>query len=77
MRDATRAMLACPTSSIGVMGKKPPTDGLFPEPLEGDVYYCGFTSPRSFGANSYFVRRAEGNLLVDSPRFVLRLVSAG
>src|SRR6266704_1995138 len=28
----------------------------------------------SFGAHSYFVRRAEGNLLVDSPRHVKKLV---
>jgi glyoxylase-like metal-dependent hydrolase (beta-lactamase superfamily II) len=69
-RDAARAMLACPTASIGKVGKKPPTDGLFPEPLEDGVHYCGFTSPDSFGANSYFVRREAGNLLVDSPRFV-------
>jgi glyoxylase-like metal-dependent hydrolase (beta-lactamase superfamily II) len=69
-RDAARAMLACPTASIGVVGRKPATDGLFPEPLEDGVHYCGFTSPDSFGANSYFVRRVEGNLLVDSPRFV-------
>src|SRR5262249_60876476 len=40
------------------------------------VSYCGFTSPHSFGANAYFVERAAGNLLVDSPRFVPPLLRA-
>ncbi len=76
VRQATRAMLSCPTASIGVMGEKPPAEGLLPELLADGVFYCGFTSPRSFGANAYFVRRPEGNLLVDSPRFVPALVRA-
>src|SRR5262245_65505957 len=42
--QAARAMLACPTASIGVEGEKPGTDGLFPEPLGEDVFYCGYTS---------------------------------
>ncbi len=33
------------------------------------MYYCGFNSEYSYGANSYFVRRPAGNLLVDSPRW--------
>ena len=72
--EATRGMLACPTASIGVEGAKPSTDALFPELLDGDVFYCGYTSRDSFGANSFFARRAEGNLLVDAPRFVPPLV---
>jgi glyoxylase-like metal-dependent hydrolase (beta-lactamase superfamily II)/ferredoxin len=74
-RDAARALLACPTGSIGVIGEKPKLDGLYPELVENDVFYSGFNSPKSYGAYSYFVRRASGNLLVDSPRFVKRLVS--
>ncbi|HTM20775.1 MAG TPA: MBL fold metallo-hydrolase [Kofleriaceae bacterium] len=79
-RDAVRAMLACPTGSIGVDGEKPAVDGVYPELVDraGDteVYYCGFTSPDSFGANAYFVRRPGGNLLVDSPRLVVALERA-
>src|SRR5262245_27331383 len=60
-RDAMRALLACPTASIGVQGDKPPADGLFPELLEDGVFYCGFTSRDSFGANAYFVERKDGN----------------
>lgn len=70
---ATRAMLACPTASIGVTGAKPRTAGLFPEPIEGGVHYCGYNSPRSFGANSFFAKREGGNLLIDAPRWVPEL----
>jgi glyoxylase-like metal-dependent hydrolase (beta-lactamase superfamily II) len=73
---ATRALLACPTASIGVEGAKPAVDGLFPEHVDGDVFYCGYTSRDSFGANSFFAGRAGSNLLVDAPRFVPPLVRA-
>jgi glyoxylase-like metal-dependent hydrolase (beta-lactamase superfamily II)/ferredoxin len=76
VRDATRAMLACPTGSISMTGRKPPLGGLFPQRIEEGVHYCGFTSRHSYGANSYFVERPQGNLLVDSPRFVPSLVRA-
>ncbi|MFO0981825.1 MAG: hypothetical protein U1E76_08805 [Planctomycetota bacterium] len=36
--------------------------------------YCGFTARASFGANAFLVRRADGNYLVDAPRFVASLV---
>jgi glyoxylase-like metal-dependent hydrolase (beta-lactamase superfamily II) len=75
-RAGMRALLACPTGSIGALGEKPSAQGLFPEPLGDDLFYCGFTSRHSFGANSYFAMRAPGNLLVDSPRFVGPLVEA-
>lgn len=74
VREATRALLACPTASIGVVGEKPAVDGLFPDPIEGGVFYCGYSSKDSFGASAYFVERPEGNLLVDSPRYVPPLV---
>jgi glyoxylase-like metal-dependent hydrolase (beta-lactamase superfamily II) len=76
MRRAAQAMLVCPTGSIGTTGPLPDLNGLFPLELEAGVHLCGFNSPRSFGANSFFARRPEGNLLVDSPRFVTRLVRA-
>jgi len=46
----------------------------YPDPVDGDVYRCGFTSESSFGAFSYLVRRPNGNVLVDSPRFNAPLV---
>ena len=35
----------------------------------GDVYYCGWSSHRSFGASSWLIVRPEGNVLIDSPRW--------
>jgi glyoxylase-like metal-dependent hydrolase (beta-lactamase superfamily II) len=48
--------------------------GDFPLVVEGPVYYCGFNSPKSYGGNSYFIQHAEGNWLVDSPKFQKSLV---
>jgi glyoxylase-like metal-dependent hydrolase (beta-lactamase superfamily II)/ferredoxin len=43
---------------------------------EREVYYNGFNSEKSFGANSYFVRHPDGNWLIDSPRYINKLVKA-
>lgn len=74
--EAKKALLACPTASIGSIRKHPMTDALaaYPERIEGEVYRCGFTAESSFGAFSYLVRTAEENLLIDSPRFAGPLV---
>ncbi|MBZ0254304.1 MAG: ferredoxin, partial [Candidatus Methylomirabilis sp.] len=71
-RLALRALLACPTSSIGTTGKVSAREAMddFPLPIEGEVFYCGFNAEASFGANSYFVRHPEGNWLIDAPRFL-------
>jgi glyoxylase-like metal-dependent hydrolase (beta-lactamase superfamily II) len=42
----------------------------YPELIDGNVYFCGFASESSYGASSYLIVRPEGNVLVDSPRFV-------
>ena len=79
-REAYRALLACPTGSIGteqsdnILLQAAKAD--FPLPVEGDVYYCGFNSETSFGANSFFVQHPEGNWLIDSPRYLKSLVEA-
>jgi glyoxylase-like metal-dependent hydrolase (beta-lactamase superfamily II)/ferredoxin len=74
-REALRALLACPTGSIGCLGndnvKAVMSD--FPLAIEEPVYYCGYNSPASYGGNSYFIRNASGNWLVDSPKFVAPL----
>ncbi len=75
-RQALRALLACPTGSIGCLGgddvKAVMKD--FPLVVEEPVYYCGYNSPKSYGGNSYFVRHPDGNWLIDSPKFVAPLV---
>lgn len=75
-RVALRALLSCPTGSIGDLGdddvKKVMRD--FPLVVEEPVYYCGYNSPKSYGGNSYFVRHPDGNWLIDSPKFIAPLV---
>jgi glyoxylase-like metal-dependent hydrolase (beta-lactamase superfamily II)/ferredoxin len=75
-RSALRALVCCPTGSIGSRGKSRPQTVMddFPLQIEEGVYYCGFNSPKSYGGNSYFVRHPQGNWLIDSPKFLPRLV---
>ena len=75
-RRAIHALLACPTGSIGCLGEDDPKTAMndFPLVVEEPVYYCGFNSPKSFGGNSYFIRHADGNWLIDSPKFISPLV---
>ncbi|MBI4532600.1 MAG: MBL fold metallo-hydrolase [Candidatus Melainabacteria bacterium] len=75
---ALRALLSCPTGSIGTTGTKNVKDVMedFPLTIDNGVYYCGFNSPKSFGANSYFIQHTDGNWLVDSPKFTKHLVKA-
>ncbi len=70
---ATMALISCPTSSIGTVDHEqrrvlPLAAQALPERIAEDVHYCGYASESSFGASSYFLRREEGNVLVDSPR---------
>lgn len=80
VRAAYRALLACPTGSIGAelsdnaVMRAAKAD--FPLLVEDDVYYCGFNSEKSFGANSFFIRHPKGNWLIDSPRYLKPLVEA-
>src|ERR1700682_1024248 len=69
-RRALLALGACPTGSIGTSPRADARPGVaaFPEAIEENVSFCGFTSKESFGAWSYLVERPDGNLLVDSPR---------
>lgn len=68
---ARMALVTCPTSSIGTRSKHDARAAAreFPEPIGDDVLFCGYASAASYGAASYLVRRPDGNVLVDSPRF--------
>jgi glyoxylase-like metal-dependent hydrolase (beta-lactamase superfamily II) len=74
--QALIALVACPAGSIGTCTRRdltPAIDAL-PQPIEDEVFYCGFASPNSYGAHSYFIKREGGNILIDSPRFTQPLV---
>lgn len=79
VHGALKAIVACPTSSIGTTRDYDARLGVeaFPERVDANVYFCGFTAESSFGAWSYLVVRPDaegGNVLVDSPRFTRPLV---
>jgi glyoxylase-like metal-dependent hydrolase (beta-lactamase superfamily II)/ferredoxin len=71
------ALLSCPTSSIGTVDKPKNIKEVqqnLPALVTENVYHCGYHSEKSYGAASYLIVRPEGNILVDSPRFVPPLV---
>jgi glyoxylase-like metal-dependent hydrolase (beta-lactamase superfamily II) len=72
------ALVACPTGSIGTISRSDarPAIAAYPEPVAGNVSFCGFTSSDSFGAWSWLIERPEGNVLVDSPRAANPLLNA-
>jgi glyoxylase-like metal-dependent hydrolase (beta-lactamase superfamily II)/ferredoxin len=78
-RAAARAVLCCPTNSIG--SDQPDLVRLaqqdLPEAITPRSWYCGWTSRDSFGASSWLVRADDGGLwLVDAPRWAPPLVAA-
>jgi glyoxylase-like metal-dependent hydrolase (beta-lactamase superfamily II)/ferredoxin len=75
-RGALRALVSCPTGSIGSRSHLDPKPAMldFPLVLEDPVYYCGFNSSKSYGGNSYFIRHRAGNWLIDSPKYLPQLV---
>jgi glyoxylase-like metal-dependent hydrolase (beta-lactamase superfamily II)/ferredoxin len=80
VRKALMALIACPTASIGSTRKHDVKQAIrcFPDLIDENVYFCGFTSESSFGAWSYLVVRPPeqgGNILVDSPRYNAHLTN--
>jgi len=73
-RRALHAVVSCPTSSIGAERSAKEAARDLPVHLEGEVYRCGYSSEASYGAQSYFLLRKGGNLLIDSPRFAAPLI---
>jgi glyoxylase-like metal-dependent hydrolase (beta-lactamase superfamily II)/ferredoxin len=76
-KRALMALVSCPTSSIGSVHKRDPRAAIaaLPEAIDDGVYFCGWSSPDSYGATSYLLRRPEGNWLIDSPRASKPLLS--
>jgi hypothetical protein len=71
-----RALLACPTGSIGMVHQNNASEFMhdFPLHLEDGVYYTGFNSPKSYGGHSYVVQHPAGNRLIDSPKYLPYLI---
>jgi glyoxylase-like metal-dependent hydrolase (beta-lactamase superfamily II)/ferredoxin len=80
IHHAYQALLACPVGSIGTeqndKSRLQAAIASFPLHLEEGVNYCGFNSEKSFGANSFFIDHADGNWLIDSPRYIKHLIEA-
>src|SRR5258706_12904546 len=73
---AWRAVLVCPTASVGTLGHHRQPADLFPQQLAPGVFRCGYNARSSYGAHSYLALRRAGNVLIDSPRFTAKLVRA-
>lgn len=79
-RLAALALITCPTGAIHATPAARPAVrqavASLPEAVtpDGAVLFCGYAAASSFGASSYLIRRPEGNVLVDSPRFTAPLV---
>lgn len=73
---ALKALVTCPTASIGTISHRSAKAAVeaYPELVDDGVYFCGFASESSYGASSYLIVRPEGNVLIDSPRFASPLV---
>src|SRR5205809_7329557 len=50
LRRAEMSLIACPTGSIGTQSKRDLSGAIkaFPEPVEDNVYFCGYASPHSY-----------------------------
>ena len=74
---ALKALVTCPTASIGDVAHRSAkaAAAAYPDLIDENVYFCGFASESSYGASSYLIVRPEGNVLVDSPRFAKPLAN--
>lgn len=76
LRQAWRARLLCPTASVRSETASRAPAGVFPEPITERVYRLGFNARSSWGAHSFLMRRAQGNVMVDAPRFASQVVDS-
>jgi glyoxylase-like metal-dependent hydrolase (beta-lactamase superfamily II)/ferredoxin len=74
---ALMALVTCPTSSIGTTRKydSKPAARAFPEIVDDNVHFCGWAAESSYGAAAWFIKRGDGNVLVDSPRAASTLMT--
>ena len=75
LEQALLALQACPVAAIETSAaqRRRSLQQAFPVPVTthpaGEVLYSGWASKQSFGACSWFIRRSDGNVMVDVPRW--------
>jgi glyoxylase-like metal-dependent hydrolase (beta-lactamase superfamily II)/ferredoxin len=71
-RRAFHSLLSCPTAAIVSEDQEGLREAMddFPLVLDEGIYYCGYTSRKSYGGSSYLIIHPDGNWLVDAPRYV-------
>jgi glyoxylase-like metal-dependent hydrolase (beta-lactamase superfamily II) len=72
---AWRARLLCPTASVRTETRRRVPDHVFPEEMTSAVYRLGYNAKSAYGAHSFAIRRAAGNVMVDGPRFAGAVVA--
>lgn len=67
---ALRAMVSCPTHSIGTLEPVDVSEAVATLPIQvaPGVYDCGFASEASHGVCAWLLVRPGGNILIDAPR---------
>lgn len=73
---AWRARLLCPTASVRTESRAHPPDRVFPEEMTTNIFRLGYNARSSWGAHAFLVRRAQGNVMVDAPRWTRAVVEA-
>jgi glyoxylase-like metal-dependent hydrolase (beta-lactamase superfamily II)/ferredoxin len=75
-RRALIALVSCPVAAIGSASRAGVAEAAAALPIEHapGVLRCGYAAESSFGATSWLLLRAGGNVMVDSPRFAGPLV---
>jgi len=66
---AWRARLLCPTASVRTETPVEAPVGVFPQEMHRGVYRLGYNARSSWGAHSFLIRRAAGNIMIDAPRW--------
>jgi glyoxylase-like metal-dependent hydrolase (beta-lactamase superfamily II) len=73
-RMGWRARLLCPTASVHGEREQEAPAGTFPEELVPGIFRLGYNARSSWGAHSFLIRRKQGNLMVDAPRWTRPVV---
>jgi len=69
LATAWRARLLCPTASVHTETPVAAPVDVFPEEMTPGVYRLGYNARSSWGAHSFLIRRAAGNVMIDAPRW--------